>query len=102
MLGTLLKLLVKDKLLSRKRRERGRAKHAAQTASERQATLRERERMPAETPEERETRLQRTSTNQRERSSVETPEERNEVTADERQTVHPPLIHCTRCIAQVV
>ena len=47
----------------RKRRERDRARRAAQTASERQATsqqksTRERERMAAETTE-RETRLQR-------------------------------------------
>ena len=48
----------------RKRRERDRARRAAQTAGERQATsqqksTRERERMAAETTEERETRLQR-------------------------------------------
>ena len=48
----------------RKRRERDRARHAAQTAGERQAisqqkSIRERERMEAETTEERETRLQR-------------------------------------------
>ena len=65
----------------RKRRERDRARCAAQTAGERQATsqqksTRERERMAAETTEERETRLQRMSTNQRERLAVETPEER--------------------------
>ena len=47
----------------RKRKERDRARRAAQTASEEQATskwksTRERERTAAETPEERETRLQ--------------------------------------------
>lgn len=36
---------------------------------------RERERIPAETPDERETRLQRMSTNERKRLTVETPEE---------------------------
>ena len=65
----------------RKRRERDRARHAAQTASERQATSQqrsthERERMAAETTEEGETRLQQMSTNQHERLAVETPEER--------------------------
>ena len=47
----------------RKQRERDRARRAAQTAGERQATSQqrsthERERMAAETPEEREQRLQ--------------------------------------------
>ena len=65
----------------RKRRERDHARHAAQTASERQATsqrqsTRECERTAAETPEERETRLQRMSTNQCERLAGEAPEER--------------------------
>ena len=54
--GTLLKLLVKDKLPHR--------------------STRERERMAAETPEERERRLQWMSTNQHERLAAETPEER--------------------------
>ena len=68
----------------RKRRERDRARHAAQTASERQATSHvqqrstlERKRIAAETPEERE-RLQRMSTNQHERLAVETPKEKED------------------------
>ena len=66
----------------RKRRERDRARHAAQTASERQATSQqrstlERERMAAEIPEERE-RLQWMSTNQHERLAVKTPEEKED------------------------
>ena len=65
----------------RKRKERDRARRAAQTASERRATsqkksTRERSRTAAETSEERETRLQRMSTNQRERLAGEAPEER--------------------------
>ena len=60
----------------RRGRERDRVRRAAQTASERQATLqrkgtRERERNPL-----RRTRLQRTSINQREALTVETPAER--------------------------
>ena len=50
----------------RMQRERNRARHAAQTASERQANSKQRstcewERMAAETPEERERKLQKTS-----------------------------------------
>ena len=41
-----------------------------------QKSTRERERMAAETPEEREGRLQRMSTNQHERLAGETPEKR--------------------------
>ena len=71
----------------RKWSERNRARRAAQTASERQATsqqrsTRERERMAAETPEERERRLQRMNSNQHERLAVETPEK---IIADENQ-----------------
>ena len=66
----------------RKWRERDHARHAAQTASERQATSQQRstcecERMAAETPEEKERRLQRMRTNHHEeRLAVETPEKR--------------------------
>ena len=72
----------------RKLRERDRARRAAQTASERQATsqqrsTRERETMAAETPDEKE-RLQRMSTTQHERLAVETPEGKK-IIADENQ-----------------
>ena len=50
---------------------------AAETPEERETRLQQmRDRLAAETPEERETRLQRMSTNQRERLAVETAEER--------------------------
>ena len=101
----------------RKRREKDRARRAAQTAGERQATSQqrstcERERMAAETPEERENedysrkvpvnvkewqlktseeregRLQRMSTNQHEKLAGKNPrKERRKITADEHQPV---------------
>ena len=58
----------------------------------------ERERMAAENPEERETRLQRMSTNQHERLTVETPEERETRLQQMRDRPHPYLLenveHC--------
>ena len=65
----------------RKWRERDRARCAAQTASERQATSQqisthECETMPAKNPKEGDRRLQWMSTNQHERLAVETPKKR--------------------------
>ena len=63
---------------------------AAETPEERETRLQQMstsqcERLAVETPEPRETRLQRMNTNQHEQFAVETPEERNKITADEDQ-----------------
>ena len=74
-------------------RERDRARHGAQTDSERQATLQwkgacEHERIAAETPEERETRLQRMSTKQRERLAVKLLTCLSATTGSQQQTLN--------------
>ena len=58
---------------------------AAETPEERETKLQQiRDRLAAETPEERETRLQQMNTNQHERLAGETPP-RRKITADEHQ-----------------
>ena len=108
--GALLKLLVKDKLPQQKS-TRERERMAAETTEERETRLQrmrtnQRERLAVETPEERETRLQRMSTNQRERLAVETPEERElrlecySTRYMEQQSVQPELPLFQHCSIQ--
>ena len=102
MQGALLKLQVKNKLLhsgkvpvvakewqlrplrrGEARLQQMRGRLAAETPEEREARLQrmstnQSERLAVETPEERKTRLQQLSTNQRERLAVETPEEKRD------------------------
>ena len=80
---------------------------AAETPEERETRLQHmRDRLAAETTEERETRLQRMSTNQRERLAVETPEERElrlecySTRYMEQQSVQPQLPLFQQCSIQ--